>query len=541
MSAVVGFGTGRSAEGDARSGVGGGVDAASTPSVNTAHVSASDVSAGIPEGGIHKAGVHKTGVHYSGGTNIADAPHRGRQPIARAVYGDLIQFAEFILIVLLSVGIAYFYHIEVLIVDFDAQLYTSAGIIGATGVTALLRRDGYYEFGRLIASGSSVRAVLSRWMMVILGLIAFAFTLKISDAFSRFWLFTWAATACLSMMVVRVGAAYYLRQAARAGGVFGRRVAVIGDADCADRFVEQVKASDAAITIVGVFPHDCAADDPAADDRTFQSLESMARAGALEDIIVAAPTTAHSEALSVLTERLSSLPVSIAIAAATSWMDHLGGEMVRIGGAPALTLYRRPLEGWGGFLKTIEDCVLGLVLFIVASPILAACAIALRLQGQGPILFVQKRHGFNNEVFRIYKFRTMTVAEDGDVVRQATAGDARVTKVGAFLRKWSLDELPQLINVLKGEMSLVGPRPHALAHNDAYAKTIENYSGRHKVKPGITGWAQVNGYRGETSETHQMESRFRYDLQYIDNWSLWFDAKILVMTVRAVLFPENAH
>ena len=142
--------------------------------------------------------------------------------------------------------------------------------------------------------------------------------------------------------------------------------------------------------------------------------------------------------------------------------------------------------------------------------------------------------------FRIYKFRTMTVAEDGDNVEQAKKDDKRVTKIGRFLRRYSLDELPQLFNVMLGHMSLVGPRPHALAHNHKYARMIENYSGRHKVKPGITGWAQVNGYRGETSENELMEERVRYDLSYIDNWSAWFDVKILFLTVMAVVFPKNA-
>ncbi|HRX40675.1 MAG TPA: exopolysaccharide biosynthesis polyprenyl glycosylphosphotransferase, partial [Parvularculaceae bacterium] len=192
-------------------------------------------------------------------------------------------------------------------------------------------------------------------------------------------------------------------------------------------------------------------------------------------------------------------------------------------------------------LKTLEDKILGLTAFALALPILAIIAIAIKLQSKGPIFFKQKRHGFNNEVFTIYKFRTMTVAEDGERVEQAKANDPRVTPLGKFLRRYSLDELPQLINVLKGEMSLVGPRPHALAHNHAYAQTIENYSGRHKMKPGLTGWAQVNGYRGETSENELMAERVRYDLEYVDKWSLWFDFKILVLTVAAVLFPRNAY
>jgi exopolysaccharide biosynthesis polyprenyl glycosylphosphotransferase len=172
---------------------------------------------------------------------------------------------------------------------------------------------------------------------------------------------------------------------------------------------------------------------------------------------------------------------------------------------------------------------------------MALIALAIKLEGKGPVFFTQQRHGFNHKVFKIYKFRTMTVAEDGDVVVQAKPGDQRITGVGKFLRRYSLDELPQIINVMKGDMSLVGPRPHALAHNHLYAQTIANYSGRHRVKPGMTGWAQVNGYRGETSENEMMAQRVKYDLEYIDNWSLWFDAKIFLMTANAVLFPKNAY
>ena len=182
-----------------------------------------------------------------------------------------------------------------------------------------------------------------------------------------------------------------------------------------------------------------------------------------------------------------------------------------------------------------------IVAFLLLLPLIAVIAAAIKLEGKGPVLFTQQRHGFNHKVFRIYKFRTMTVQEDGEEIPQAREHDPRVTPLGAFLRRYSLDELPQIFNVLMGDMSLVGPRPHALAHNHQYALTIENYSGRHKVKPGMTGWAQVNGCRGETSEKERMAERVRYDLEYIDNWSLWFDFKILVLTFAAVLFPKNAY
>ena len=463
-----------------------------------------------------------------------------RRAISRALYGDIIQFIEFVAVVLVSLTVAYFYHTEVLIIEFDVQLYASAGIIGATFATALLRYDGFYEFDRLLSAGKSIRAVLVRWFASILILIAFAFTLKVSDSYSRIWLFTWTFSTALSLTGLRILASAYLRRAAKAGGVFGRRVAVIGSNEASEIFIENAKQSDEAVTIAGVFPMSKLSGGGDEFNAEFAKLENLVRTGCIDDIVIAARNLERSEMESLI-ERLSNLPVTVAILSSLHWLDHLGGEIVRIGDAPALTLYRRPLDGWGGVIKTLEDKILGILLFLALSPLMVACAIALKLQSRGPVLFVQKRHGFNNEVFQIYKFRTMTVAEDGDVVNQAKVGDARVTPVGAFLRKWSLDELPQFINVLKGEMSLIGPRPHALAHNDAYAQKISNYSGRHKVKPGITGWAQVNGFRGETSENEQMENRVIYDLKYIDDWSVWFDLKIIVMTIAAVLFPKNAH
>ncbi|MGF1543267.1 MAG: undecaprenyl-phosphate glucose phosphotransferase [Parvularculaceae bacterium] len=472
---------------------------------------------------------------------------RLRRPISRALYGDLIQFSDFALITAASIAVAYFYHQATIIVTLDfLQQYAAAGIIGATGLTALLRRDGYYDFDALISSSRAMRPVIARWALIILGLIAFAFALKVSEAFSRFWLFTWAGASAVALVSARLAAAAYLRRAAREGGVFDRRIAVVGFGEATERFVDQATNVELAISIVGVFtPGGPKADEPGRLPTEIlrgdvASLERAARRGDVDDVLIALPNHDRAE-MTTLINRLSDLPVSVAVLSSAHWLDHQGGEVVRIAGAPAMTLYRRPLEGWGGVLKTLEDRILGVVLFALALPLMALCALALRIQGSGPIFFRQQRHGFNHEVFRIYKFRTMTVAEDGAVVRQASAGDARVTPVGAFLRKWSLDELPQLINVLKGEMSLVGPRPHALAHNHEYAKAIENYSGRHKVKPGITGWAQVNGYRGETSETEQMANRVKFDLDYIDNWSLWFDAKILILTIAAVLFPKNAH
>jgi putative colanic acid biosynthesis UDP-glucose lipid carrier transferase len=466
-----------------------------------------------------------------------------RQPFSRAVYGDLVQFSDFIMVTAASVAFAYFYHHFILIIPTDIQRYGAAGIVGATGLTALLRRDGYYEFDALLSSSRSMRAVVARWALIVLGLIAFAYALKVSEHFSRAWLFGWTGLVAALLIAARVVAAAVLRRAIREGGVFSRRIAIVGANEIAGRFAEHAANPEKAISIVGVYsagPEDVAATAGLNIVGDLRALERAARAGEIDDVVIAMPKLSR-ESMAALVNRLSALPVSLAISPNAHWFDHAGGEVVRVGGAPLLTLYRRPLEGWGGVLKTIEDYVVGIPAFILLSPIMLAIAIAIKVEGKGPILFRQQRHGFNHKVFRIYKFRTMTVEEDGDVVLQARVKDSRVTRLGAFLRRYSLDELPQILNVLRGEMSLVGPRPHALAHNHQYAQTIENYSGRHKVKPGMTGWAQVNGCRGETSERERMAERVRFDLDYIDNWSLWFDFKIMVLTFAAVLFPKNAY
>lgn len=464
-------------------------------------------------------------------------------PIARSIFGDLVLFADFILMSGSSVLVAYLYHSQILATGFDYQQYTAAGMLAATGFTTLLRRDGFYDFERLLSVSKAIPAVLARLSLVILGLIAFGFAMKMVESFSRFWLFAWTGVAAGSILALRFYTANFLKRRIREGGIFARRVAVIGATETAATFAEFAKGSDEAVSIVGVYR---IGDHPTPYEKAFDltgdlaRLATLARKGEIDDIVIAKPELSNTE-MEALLNRLSILPVSISICSNIHWLSHTGGELSRIGGAPTLSLYRRPLEGWGSVLKSLEDRIGGFILLLLVSPILAIIAAGIRIQGKGPILFSQQRHGFNHSVFNIYKFRTMTVAEDGDEVRQAVVDDPRITPFGKFLRRYSLDELPQLLNVVRGDMSLVGPRPHALAHNHQYAQSVENYSGRHKVKPGITGWAQVNGCRGETSENEKMAERVRYDLEYIDNWSLFFDLKILVLTIKAVLFPQNAY
>lgn len=211
--------------------------------------------------------------------------------------------------------------------------------------------------------------------------------------------------------------------------------------------------------------------------------------------------------------------------------DLLGSRWIMLGDTPLVVINDHPFYGGWWALKKIEDLVLGTIILLLTLPLMAVIAIAIKLSSPGPVLFKQRRHGLNGEVIKIFKFRTMTSLEDGDVIVQATQEDARITKIGKFLRRHSLDELPQFFNVLEGTMSIVGPRPHALAHNEHYRQLISGYMQRHKVKPGITGWAQAHGLRGETDTIDKMQKRVEYDLYYINHWSIGLDLKIIFLTI----------
>jgi putative colanic acid biosynthesis UDP-glucose lipid carrier transferase len=221
--------------------------------------------------------------------------------------------------------------------------------------------------------------------------------------------------------------------------------------------------------------------------------------------------------------------------------DLMQARFDNVGGMPVIAICETPFMGLNDTVKRASDIALGLAIMLLCMPLMLAVALAVRLSSPGPVIFRQRRYGLYGEEIIVYKFRSMTVLDDGNNVVQARQGDARLTRIGAFLRRTSLDELPQFINVLQGRMSIVGPRPHAVAHNEQYRKLIKGYMLRHKVKPGITGWAQVNGLRGETATLDKMEARIQYDLDYLRNWSLWLDVWIILLTVKVVLTRHNAH
>jgi putative colanic acid biosynthesis UDP-glucose lipid carrier transferase len=220
--------------------------------------------------------------------------------------------------------------------------------------------------------------------------------------------------------------------------------------------------------------------------------------------------------------------------------DLMQARFDNVGGMPVIAIRESPFMGLNSTIKRVSDIVLAAVILLLLAPLMLGIALAVRMSSPGPVIFRQRRYGLYGEEIIVYKFRSMTVMENGPAVTQASRRDGRVTRIGAFLRRSSLDELPQFINVLQGRMSIVGPRPHAVAHNEQYRKLIKGYMLRHKVRPGITGWAQVNGLRGETATLDKMEARIQYDLDYLRNWSVWLDLWIILRTVKVVLSRENA-
>jgi putative colanic acid biosynthesis UDP-glucose lipid carrier transferase len=269
-------------------------------------------------------------------------------------------------------------------------------------------------------------------------------------------------------------------------------------------------------------------------------LVQHARRGSVDLIYITFPMRAEERIRGVLA-RLGDTTASVYIVPDFFVFELLHARWTNIGGVPVVSVFENPLYGVDGLLKRIVDVVFGTAIFALAALPMAVILVLVKLSSPGPVLFKQRRYGLDGEEIRVWKFRTMTVCEDGDQVQQAQRDDQRVTPIGRCLRSTSLDELPQIFNVLGGSMSLVGPRPHATAHNEAYRSLIRGYMLRHKVKPGITGLAQVRGFRGETETLDKMEKRVECDHQYIRNWSLWLDLRILFETLFVVFSRKNAY
>ena len=404
---------------------------------------------------------------------------------------------------------------------------------------------GLYQCNTIVSWPNRMRQMVVLSALVTLILLTLALALRISDQFSQLWFFASFVTSSVLIFSLRGCAKLLIRQLASAG-MLVRNVALVGASGQAQHLVSRLRLEDAPWKrIVGIF-----------DDRrtrisrevnglsvlgNLDDLVRYVRAGKIHDVVITLPWSADERLVTII-GKLRSLPVHIYLGS-----DLIGYHFPRhreqlLEGVPVLEIASAPLTGWSGLIKKIEDKIVAGSVVVLLSPLLFAIALTVRLDSSGPILFRQKRYGFNNQEIVVYKFRTMyhnRPAEQG--VRQATKNDPRITRIGRILRATSLDELPQLLNVLQGNMSMVGPRPHAVEHNEQYAQLIGGYHGRHRVKPGITGWAQINGFRGETDTLDKMRARVEHDIFYIENWSLWFDIKIMIFTAFAGWTHKNAY
>jgi Undecaprenyl-phosphate glucose phosphotransferase len=408
-----------------------------------------------------------------------------------------------------------------------------------------LRHFGFYDLNRIQTLAIKPHYVIVALAVAMLTMNGLGLPLGTRVDHGRTWYGVWMLTSFCAIVTNRWFARGVMTALARQGA-FKLRVAIYGTGALAERITDTLLGPDQQIAFAGAFDDRAAADRSAAigpgSRGGLDDLIALGRTGAIDQIIIALPQSADRRTADVA-RRLEQLPVSLHI------VTHIAGDLVdaaamhhvsALGNVGLLDIKTKPLADWGRYLKSVEDYVIASLALVIALPVMLGVAIAIKLDSPGPVLFRQRRHGLNRRVIEVLKFRSMTVTENGNDVRQATRTDARVTKVGNFLRRSSLDELPQLINVLRGEMSLIGPRPHALVHDDHYGEMLERYANRHQVKPGMTGWAQVNGFRGPTETADKMADRVACDLVYIDRWSLWLDLKILAMTVLVGFRHKNA-
>lgn len=421
----------------------------------------------------------------------------------------------------------------------------------SVGVLAVFQALHLYHVGALRNFIAMAVRLASGWTLLFLVTLATFFFLKIGDQVSRGWLLGFYGVGAIALLTERLIIMLGVRHLTRTGRL-ERRTAIVGGGEGGEALIRALEAQrDTGLRICGVF-------DDRNDDRspdlvagypklgTIDDLVEFARRTKLDLVIFTLPISAEARLLTML-RKLWVLPIDIRLSAHMSKLRFRPRSYSYFGAVPVLDVFDRPIADWDIVVKWVFDKVVGMLALLVLSPVMLATAIAIKLDSKGPVLFRQKRYGFNNEQIEVLKFRSLYhEMTDHAAAKQVTRNDPRVTRVGRFIRKTSLDELPQLLNVvLRGDLSLVGPRPHAVhatASNRAYEQVVDGYFARHKVKPGITGWAQVNGWRGETDTEDKIQRRVEHDLYYIENWSVLLDLYILVKTPFSLMTKnENAY
>lgn len=423
--------------------------------------------------------------------------------------------------------------------------YQTAILIALLLVPLAFSVAGIYQSWRGGLLIGEMRRVSLALIAVILMLILLGFISKTSSDYSRLWLGGWAVFAWGLLMAYHVFLRFVLRWV-RLKGFNTRTVAVIGAGDLGREVVRRVnEASWTGLKVVGLYD-----DNHDLHHKTVNgvrvrgdiaSLIKLMERRKIDEVWMALPLRAEVRVKEILFE-LRHHTINIRFVPDIFGFRLLRHSITSVAGIPVMNLNSTPMVGINRIVKGITDRILSLVILILVSPVMFAIAIAVKLSSPGPVFFKQRRHGWDGKPIKVYKFRTMAVHKESEgIVTQASRNDSRITSLGAFLRRTSLDELPQFFNVIQGRMSIVGPRPHAMEHNEQYKDMVDAYMQRHKVKPGITGWAQINGWRGETDTLDKMKKRVEYDLYYIENWSIWFDLKIILLTIVRGFGDDNAY
>jgi len=405
-----------------------------------------------------------------------------------------------------------------------------------------------YRFNHILQPRQHARLIPVICSMIFLAIIAIGFALKISADFSRGWSLAWILSSTALLWAARYAVRNVVTKAAVAGKL-ARNIVIYGAGEHGEKLIKQIeKLNEPWNRIVGVFDDRLSRTAPViAGYPVLGNLRDLLDYGRLnrsDEVLIALPWNSEDRILEIV-RILTALPANIRLSSEIMGQSLLRQSITYKYGVPMLNILDKPVTGWGALSKQCLDVGLAGVATLFAGPLMLLIALAIRLESKGPIFFRQKRYGFNNQVIEVYKFRSMySDMLDADAEKLTTRDDERVTRVGAFLRRTSLDELPQLLNVLKGEMSVVGPRPHAMkarAAGKLYEDVVDGYAIRHKVKPGMTGWAQVNGWRGSTQTERDIMGRLEHDFYYINNWSIGLDLYIILRTFKVLISGENAY
>jgi len=402
-----------------------------------------------------------------------------------------------------------------------------------------------YRSWRTILFAYEATLVTTTWVIAALVLLVGLYATKQSENFSRLATVFWFIVTPVPMLLWR-RLTRTIMYHARSKGYDRQKVAVLGASEAGMRLVKAIQRNpNLGYDLLGIYddrkPAQKRTDSSCEIQGNFETIIEQARNGEVNQIYIALPISAKKRIIELI-DALSDTTASVFLIPDLFMFNLFYRQQWQtLDDISMISVFQTPFTGIALFLKRMQDIVFSILILILVSPVMLVTALAVKFGSPGPVLFKQKRYGMDGKEFTVWKFRSMTATDDGTTVKQAVRNDPRVTRVGALIRRTSLDELPQFYNVLAGTMSIVGPRPHAVAHNEYYRLQIKGYMLRHSVKPGITGWAQVNGWRGETEIQEKMEKRIQCDLWYIQNWSTWLDMKIILLTIIKGLRGENAY